>query len=94
MNKKIETKCEAKELQFLSRFCGKTMSAWPKPPRQIISSQAQTVPALSTLPNHLLTDADFKQETLFYITDVGVYGNICIWNGMIEINPFSTQSSP
>jgi hypothetical protein len=51
-----------------------------------MSGLAKTTPSNYLIPssnceyfaNHLLTDADFKQKALLYITDVGVYGNICI----------------
>lgn len=81
MNKKFEQRsAKLKELQFLSRICGGGNVGLAKNHTFKLSHPKLKLCLLRVLLP-LLTDADFKQETLLYITDVGVYGNICIWNG-------------
>jgi hypothetical protein len=76
MNKRFEQQsAKLKSSNSLADFAGKghVGLAKTKPSNYLIPSSNSEYFA-----NHLLTDADFKQKTLLYITDVGVYGNICI----------------
>jgi len=81
MNKKFEQRsAKLKSSNSLVEFAGGDMSGLGQ----------KTTPSNYPIPSSscacfgsfpLLIDTDFKQETLLYTTDVGVYGNICIWNG-------------